>query len=100
MNPPFPFLNLSVIRRLEPLMEEDGVSVVARSPRGFLTAYKQARGDPRRLSEAWHRKREGFIKRHWAQAAGREPWFDTGGWPTRRHLALIAWAFSPVPSRI
>lgn len=96
----FPFLPLSAIRNWEPLMRAEGVSEVARSPRGFLTAFKKAKGDPRRLSEAWLRKRVGFIKRHWAQAAGREPWFDDGGLPTRRHLALIAWAFSPVPGRI
>ncbi len=94
------WLSLAVIRNWEPLMRELGVSVVARSPRGFLTAYKKAKGRPSQLSEEWVRKREGFLKRHLAQAAGREPWFDADGWPTRRHLALIAWAFSPVPGRI
>ena len=94
------YLPISVIRGWVPLMKRRGVSEVARSPRGFLTAYRKAGGDPNRLTDAWHRKRIGFLKRHIAQAAGREPWFDESGYPTRRHLALIAWAFSPVPGRI
>jgi len=81
------WLPLSTIRRYEPEMERLGVSKVARSPRGFLTAYKRAGGDPGRLSEFWVRKREGFIARHMSQYRVN---------PTRRRwLAMVAWAYRP-----
>lgn len=82
----YPYLSLNTIRRYEPEMEALGVSQVARSPRGFLSAYKRADGNPRNLSEAWRRKRNGFIARHMAQ-------YKPG--QTRRRLALIAWAYDP-----
>lgn len=76
-------------------MQAQGVSVVARSPRGFLTAYRQAGGDPERLSPYWRNRRENFLKRHLAQVRAQgEPLYRDGK-PTRRHLALIAWAYSP-----
>jgi len=90
------FLPLATIERYLPLMESLDVSEVARSPRGFLTAYRKAKGDPKRLSPEWKSKREGFIARHMAQVKGRnEPLFESKDLPTRRHLALIAWAYSP-----
>lgn len=89
------FLPLSVVEKYEPLAEELGVSSVARSQRGFLTAYKRAKTSGN-LSPEWHAKREAFIKRHMAQVAMRnEDLFDEDGNPSRRHLALIMWAYSP-----
>jgi hypothetical protein len=77
-------------------MRRQGVSEVARSRRGFLTAYRAAGGRAAALSLAWQRKRAAFIARHEAQRRRRrEPLFDAQGRPTRRHLALIAWAYSP-----
>jgi hypothetical protein len=32
--------------------------------------------------------------------ARKEPLFDKNGWPTRRHLALIMWAYSPEPAKL
>lgn len=93
------FLSLAKISKYESDMRRLGVSTVARSPRGFLTAYKRA-GGVRGLSDKWKQKRDAFIKRHMAQVhRNREPLFR-GGEPTRRHLALIAWAYSPVPGRL
>jgi hypothetical protein len=95
-NPPsYAYLSLSAIDKYVPRMRRLGVSEVARSGRGFLTAYRRAGGDPNRLSDDWRRKRENFIKRHMAQVKerGEKLWQD--GQPTRRHLALIAWAYSP-----
>jgi len=90
------FLPLSTIRRFEPTARALGVSEVARSPRGFLTAYKKARGNPQALPPEWHRKRRAFIARHMAQVRiRREPLFDRTGQPTRRALALIMWAYFP-----
>jgi hypothetical protein len=89
------FLPLSTIERWEPEMERRHVSEVARSRRGFLTAYREAGGHSQALSPDWIAKREGFIARHMAQViANDEPLFVKGE-PTRRHLALIAWAYSP-----
>lgn len=82
----YPWLSLSTIQNYEPEMRALGVSEVARSPRGFLTAYKRAGGNRNNLSEAWRRKRHGFISRHLAQ-------YKRGQY--RRRLALIAWAYDP-----
>jgi hypothetical protein len=95
----YPWLSLSKIKKYESLMRDRGVSKVARSPRGFLTAYKRA-GTKVRLNPKWRMKRDGFIARHWTQAKKQaRPLYETKGkWkgtPTRWHLALIAWGFSP-----
>jgi hypothetical protein len=93
------FLPLSLIERYEELARNRGVSKVARSPRGFLTAYRAANGRAGHLTDAWKRRREAFIARHLAQMEQRgEPVLEANGQPTRRHLALIMWAFSPKPS--
>lgn len=78
---------LSEVLSYVPEMESLGVSEVARSRRGFLTAYKEAGGNPNKLSEYWIIKRDGFIARHLAQYK-----VDKG---YRRRLALIAWAYEP-----
>lgn len=82
----YKFMPLSAIKEKEPEMRRLKVSEVARSPRGFLTAYKRA-GSPDRLSEAWKTKRRGFIARHKAQY-DKKP-------TSRRRLALQAWAYNP-----
>lgn len=94
------YLPLSVISAYVPLMRRLGVSEVARSPRGFLTAYRRAQGNPDHLSDYWANRRDNFVKRHMAQVRnhGESLWED--GLPTRRHLALIAWAYSPTASRL
>ncbi len=79
-------LSLKTIKKYEPDMERLGVSRIARSRRGFLTAYKRA-GNPNRLSDEWKQKRKAFIARHGVQYHKN---------PTnRRRLALIAWAHDP-----
>jgi hypothetical protein len=91
----FKVLPLRTVKKWEPLAKRLGVSKVARSSRGFLRAYEKA-GTSSRLPEAWQRKRDGFISRHVAQAKAQgERWFERDGSPTRRHLALIMWAYSP-----
>lgn len=82
-----PYLPLEVIRKYEPEMRTLEVSEVARSPRGFLTAYKRVNGDHNRLSESWRVKRSAFISRSLPQYKAK---------PTkRRKLSLIAWAYMP-----
>lgn len=61
------FLPLPLIQRYVALARARGVSTVARSPRGFLTAYREANGHTNRLSDAWRQRREAFIARHLAQ---------------------------------
>ena len=98
MNPRF--LPLSTIARYEPLARKKNVSEVARSPGGFLPAYKRA-GSAEKLPDAWKRKRGAFIARHMAQVEKRnEILWDPDGHPSRRHLALIMWAYSPVARKL
>jgi len=94
------YLTLSTIDKYMPLMRRRGVSKVARSGRGFLTAYRRASGNPNRLSDDWDAKREGFIARHMAQVKAKNESLWDEGEPSRRHLALIAWAYSPQASRL
>lgn len=83
----YTWLPLSVIRKYEPEMERLGVSEIARSRQGFLTAYKKVGGRWQKLSDYWQQKREAFIARHLAQYR-KNPTY-------RRKLALIAWAYMP-----
>lgn len=96
-NPSSPkYMRLSEIKKYEPQMRRLGVSTVARSPRGFLTAYKKAGGRPDRLSAYWRRRRDNFVARHLAQVKKRGEPMRKGGGYSRRALALIAWAWKPV----
>jgi hypothetical protein len=89
------FLSLRIVEKYVPSMERLGVSEVARSPRGFLTAYRKAKGKKENLTADWWQRREAFIARHEAQRRMRLEPLYSNGLPTRRHLALIAWAYSP-----
>lgn len=96
----YQYLPLSLIKKFEPMAKKLGVSKVARGRSGFLSAYKRSKGNPDKLSDAWDRKREGFIKRHMAKVKkDKEPLWENG-LPTRRHLALIMWAYSPNVQRL
>ena len=88
-------MSLRSIRKYEPEMRRLGVSKVARSPLGFLTAYKRAKGKLSRLTPYWRRRREGFVKRHMAYARKHRERLWKKGKPSRRALALIAWAYRP-----
>lgn len=83
----YQYMSLDEVESYLPEMRALGVSEVARSPRGFIAAYRRAGGRPSGLSERWRVKRHGFIRRHLVQY--REN-------PTpRRRLALRAWAYEP-----
>lgn len=82
----FPFMPLREVLRHEGEMQRLGVSVVARSPRGFLSAYRNA-GAYSKLSADWKTTRENFVKRHLVQYK-KNPTY-------RRWLALVAWAYFP-----
>lgn len=108
------FIPLEDIEVLVPHLQARGISKIALGPGGFLEAFRRAKGDPDKLSPEWIRKREGFIRRHRAQAKeNREAWWErrsgreedeldrrTRKRPTRRHGALIAWAHSPTVKQL
>lgn len=83
----YSYISLATIKQYEPEMRRLGVSVIARSPQGFLAAYKKAGGKLSRLSDYWRQKRSAFIARHLAQYRDNPTY--------RRKLALIAWAYMP-----
>ena len=95
----FRSLSIKTIESFRKVAQRLGVSKVARSKRGFMTALAKA-GSVAKLSPKWQLKRINFIKRHYAQLKkNKEPLFKNG-LPARRHLALIFWAYSPAASRL
>lgn len=86
-------------------MKDLGVSEVARSRRGFLHRFMAMDGDwdalgsDRYSGQDWSDRQRNFVARHWKQIRDRkEPlWTTYKGEriPTRHHLALIAWAWTP-----
>jgi hypothetical protein len=97
----YKWLPLDLVEEFEPLAESLDVSRVARSSKGFLPQFKAAGGDPDQLTDHWRRKRNGFVARHMAQVnQNDEDLWDKDGIPSRRHLALIMWAYSPQEDRL
>lgn len=111
----YPWLSLEVVEASIPAMTRQGVSAVARGAQkskitkiGFIQAYRRAGGRPDSLKnmqardgESWWERRHNFVARHMAQVEKRgEALFNARGQPSPRHLALIAWAYSPEPGRV
>jgi len=95
----YPHLSYASAHRWGDLAKARGVSQVARSGRGFMRAYQSA-GSWSKLSDAWKRKRDGFIARHMAQVRSKNErlWVRNKSGtmvPSRRCLALIMWAYMP-----
>jgi len=100
-NPQYPLLRRETITKLLPLIDSEKVSLVARgrvqgaTPEGFLQAFYGDRLDTMATTQTTYRqRREGFINRH---LRGRGRLWKANGHPTRRHLALVSWAYSPDP---
>ena len=100
-------LSLAEVLAAEPAAAARGVSKVARSPRGFVRAYEEAGGLLGSMGlestthQPWAERRAGFIRRHRAQGRD-EGWWESsarGERPTRRHLALMQWAYTPTPKK-
>lgn len=83
----YKFLHIDDIYYWIDEMEREKVSKIARSKKGFLTAYDKVNGDPTKLSQFWLNKRNSFIARTLA-AYKKNPTY-------RRFLSLIAWAYMP-----
>jgi hypothetical protein len=95
----YKWLTYEETAKWEPLAEDLEVSEVARSKEGFMQQWDDAGGDPRNLDDYWINRRNDFVARHMAQYRNNdEPLWDEDGIPTRRHLALIMWAYSPSTS--
>lgn len=90
----YKWMTVEEVESIIPTLEQNGVSEVARSPRGFIRAYTHFR-TPMRMSlefapgerVTWAQKRELFIRRTLA-AYKKNPSY-------RRALALMAWAYMP-----
>lgn len=110
LNAPGHWLSVETIQAAARAAADCGISKVARSARGFVPAYVRA-GTAGRLRKTqvpgtqrtWYVERNNFVQRHRAQLP-EDRWPD--GWdaerdePTRRHLALAVWAWSPDPPRL
>ena len=94
------WLSRETIRAAKPIIKSRGVSKVATGPTGFLAAFARAGYDPDQLSEWWRNRRNNFLARHLAQVEANAEALWSGGEPTRRHLALVAWAYSPTRARL
>lgn len=104
------WMSLGAALAAEPAAKKAGASKVARSDRGFMRAYEEAGGDPAAMAELfsepsgqrWDRRRHGFVARHKAQVdrRGEALWRlgrDGSEQPSRRHLAMMMWAYTPTP---
>lgn len=82
----YKWLSLREVLKYEPEMVRLRVSEVARSPRGFLTAYKRF-GTRLKSHPLWSGRRNWFIARHLVQYRENPTY--------RRWLSLVAWAYRP-----
>lgn len=91
----YPWMPLDLVLAFEKVAADLGVSKVARSPKGFLKVYKEGR-----IDDYWRKRRQNFIERHMAIVEKNNESLWKNGYPTRRHLALIMWAYSPDLERL
>lgn len=102
------WLPVDLVRLAVAEAKKQGVSTVAAGPGGFAEAYRLAGGDledletrrHRGTGQDWRKRRNDFVARHMAQVEARDESLWKDGAPTRRHLALAVWAYSPSPKRL
>lgn len=82
----YPILNLEEVLKYEQEAENNKVSKLARSKRGWLSYHKK-HVDNKLDDEAWLKKRESFIARNKA-AYDKKPTY-------RRFLSLVIWSYMP-----
>ncbi len=99
----YPLLKQSIITPLLPLMDKQGVSMVARgiipsarTEYGFLQLYYKNKRDlkarPATKNTNYLQMRDNYLKRSYRTGVNL---YKSNGDPTRRHLSLIAWGFTP-----
>ena len=95
-------------------MDEKNVSEVSRgivpskqTTKGFTQAWIDMKGSPNILNtengykqQTWGERRNSFIKRHMGQIKANNEKLFKNGQPTRRHLSLISWGYTPQRSRL
>lgn len=90
----YDYLPVETVAFYLPMMKDRGVSIVSRES-GFTKMYLSGK-DPKteKVSsrQTWHQKRHNYIKR---RLGNRYYLFDTDGKPSRYHLSLISWGYSP-----
>ena len=91
----YEWMPVEEVEAMLPTIEAAGVSKIARSPRGFISAYRRIRSPfqmmlaevPDLVTQTWAQRRNAFIAR-------ALPVYTAN--PThRRALSLIAWAYMP-----
>lgn len=89
------YMTRSQVREYLPLITQKNVSKVSRN-RGFTKIYLEGL-DPKKTmaskNQTWHQKRHNFLKR---QLASDNDLYTSDKQLSRYHLALIAWAYSPI----
>ena len=116
----FPFLKLRLIRSYEKLADFYNISLKARglekpttSDEGFLVVYRRLKGNINKLKSCpvkknkpdgdnWYNKRNSQVKAKFSQAKKMKlPFFhekgELKGLPTKIHINMIMWAYSPYP---
>jgi hypothetical protein len=119
----YEYLDIKVVKRFEKLAKEYGVSEVSRgikkasrSDKGFLVMYKKFNGNKQKLSftpvkknnpsgQDYDSMRETFINSRLGQMkkAKTKLYYTSGkykGMPTKQHIILIMYAYSPEPNVI
>ena len=91
----YEWMPVEEVEAMLPTIEAAGVSKVARSPRGFVQAYRRIRSPlqmmiavvPDLVTQTWAQRRDAYIAR-------ALPVYNAN--PTHhRALALISWAYAP-----
>ena len=118
----YKWMKLEDVKKSLSAMDARDVSRVARglddstqTKEGFVEAYIAVKGDQNKMmtrktgrlregqeKETWAERRSQFIARHLKEMRDidthRNGW-QPNGQPTRRHLGLMAWAYTPSPKR-
>ncbi len=102
----YPFLRRSIVIRMLPTIDRYKVSLVARGKRkskqtekGFTQVFLNGNSLDALATKnsSWLEHRENFISRH---LKGSGKMWKKNGYPTRKHLALISWGYSPTPQAV
>lgn len=111
---PYKLIDYKLLLSAIPYMGKLNVSEISRgmkaskqTSKGFAQNWIDLKGNKAVLhtlngykDQTWGTRRTSFIKRHLAQIKkNNEPLF-VNGQPTRRHLSLIAWGYTPNQTRL
>lgn len=111
---PFKLIDYKLLLSSIPYMDEKKVSEVSRgivpskqTNKGFTQEWIDMRGSPAILNkkngykeQTWAERRNSFIRRHMGQVKANNEKLFKNGKPTRRHLSLISWGYTPQKARL